>query len=435
MKRTLVIVMLAMLLGISVLAVACGDDETTETTAAPSTETTAAPDTETTAALDTETTAALDTDTTVSGPATGEPIKLGVLLALTGIGAASAETIMQAINVECMDLNAIGGISGRPIELVVVDEQMDNNLGVSGYTKLVEQDGVTAIIGPSDPTAYAVGPLAENDGVPIVMGCPWSIHDALPDRYWSYVCTPGAEEGAVAILNEIKAQGWNNILAVADQIPVNNETTELLSISAPAEGLQYKLMADTWSPALTDVTPITDKIAKECQDVQPDVLLLQSVTEHIAMIVQGLRDRGLTMPIMAGPMSAHPSSFYMGGDKVEGVYCLGPGSVNPTVLPDDYPLKDYALHLEERLLEEYGVHNSMYAANGSDMFRVMTAAMKEGGDDRQKIRDALEGPTWDLLSAPFTYSPDDHVGLEGAGGFSTWQMMSDETFKFIRKLW
>ena len=42
MKRTLVLVALAMLLGISVLAVACGDDETTETTTAASTETTAA---------------------------------------------------------------------------------------------------------------------------------------------------------------------------------------------------------------------------------------------------------------------------------------------------------------------------------------------------------------------------------------------------------
>ena len=99
--------------------------EETTTTAAPSTDTTAAPSTDTTAAPSTDTTAAPSTDTTAAGPATGEPIKVGFSNSITGFSAAPAESTGKGVDLMVEYVNANGGVNGRPLEVITLDDKSD----------------------------------------------------------------------------------------------------------------------------------------------------------------------------------------------------------------------------------------------------------------------------------------------------------------------
>src|ERR1700760_3582841 len=70
----------------------------------------------------------------------GNPIKVGMSLALTGAGAPAGKMVQAALEIWRDDVNAKGGLLNRPVELVVYDDQ-SNPANVPGlYTKLMSVD-------------------------------------------------------------------------------------------------------------------------------------------------------------------------------------------------------------------------------------------------------------------------------------------------------
>ena len=145
--------LIAVLVMAVLFAVACGEETTTTT--AGGTETTAPGSTETTGAA-----------------ATGEPIKIGVIASLTGTGAPPTPSILNAVQLEVDTVNAAGGIDGRPIELIIIDDKTDPATAVSVATKLITQDKVTALLGPPTPCALRCSPWRRSTKSPRRGGTP-----------------------------------------------------------------------------------------------------------------------------------------------------------------------------------------------------------------------------------------------------------------------
>ncbi len=76
------------------------------------------------------------------------PIKVGMSLALTGAGAPAGKMLQAAIEIWRDDVNAKGGLLGRPVEIIVYDDQ-SNPASVPGlYTKLITVDKADLLVGP-----------------------------------------------------------------------------------------------------------------------------------------------------------------------------------------------------------------------------------------------------------------------------------------------
>src|SRR3984893_11993797 len=81
-------------------------------------------------------------------PLAADPIKVGFSMALTGAVAPNGKQLLLALEVWRDDVNAKGGLMGRPAELVYYDDQ-SNPANVPGiYTKLISVDKVDLLIGP-----------------------------------------------------------------------------------------------------------------------------------------------------------------------------------------------------------------------------------------------------------------------------------------------
>ena len=81
------------------------------------------------------------------GEPTGEPIVIGASLPLTGDFAEPGEAARRGYEVWMEMVNEAGGLLGRPVEMVIKDDQSDQNLVVTDYNALIEQDGVDLLLG------------------------------------------------------------------------------------------------------------------------------------------------------------------------------------------------------------------------------------------------------------------------------------------------
>ena len=91
----------------------------------------------------------------------GEPIKLGLVAAITGPSALSGEAITRGLEVAIAEINDNGGVmGGRPIELVIRDDESTPAKGVAAARELIEQAQVAAIFGGLDsPVSLAMLPV------------------------------------------------------------------------------------------------------------------------------------------------------------------------------------------------------------------------------------------------------------------------------------
>src|SRR6476620_10764226 len=81
-----------------------------------------------------------------------EPIKIGFSMGMTGPNGPNGKQLLVALEIWRDDVNAKGGLLGRPIELVYYDDQTSPASEPSIYTKLIDVDKVDLLIGPMAPT-------------------------------------------------------------------------------------------------------------------------------------------------------------------------------------------------------------------------------------------------------------------------------------------
>lgn len=77
----------------------------------------------------------------------GEALKIGVLMSFTGALSDFGEPIFNGAQLAADEINAAGGVNGEPIELVRGDDGTNPDTGVTEATRMVEVEGVSAIVG------------------------------------------------------------------------------------------------------------------------------------------------------------------------------------------------------------------------------------------------------------------------------------------------
>ena len=109
---------------------------------------------------------------------------------LTGVSAAPAKTLQMGYEEEVEYVNANGGINGGQIDSVNLDDKSDMSASVAGVTQLINQEQVSAIIGPfPQMVATAARSISEKAGTPHMLYAPPTIADLEKTDYkWSFLC-------------------------------------------------------------------------------------------------------------------------------------------------------------------------------------------------------------------------------------------------------
>src|SRR6478752_5263016 len=226
--------------------------------------------------------------------AAAEPIKVGFSMSMTGAVAPNGRQLLAALEIWRDDVNAAGGLLGRPVELVHYDDQ-SNPANVPGiYTKLLSVDKVDLLLGP-----YATNMAAP--AMPVIMDAKKTTITMLAigvnrhfnyDRYFSMV--PVGPEGVKAF-----SRGFFELAATQSPKP---KTVALLAADAEfaktasdgarenAKAMGFDIVYDkTYPPTTTDFTGVVRSIQASNADVvfvaayPPDTVGIVSAAHEVRL--------------------------------------------------------------------------------------------------------------------------------------------------------
>jgi branched-chain amino acid transport system substrate-binding protein len=233
-----------------------------------------------------------------------DPIRIGTSLALTGGVAPIGKQILAALQIWRDDVNAKGGLLGRPIELVFYDDQSNPANVPQLYTKLIEVDKVNLLIGP-----YATNMVAP--AIPVLMQYKKTTIGILAnaansklhyDQYFSMLPTGPEPQKSFAL-------GFFQLAAAAKPRP---KTVAIVAADAEfaqnaADGARqvlkemggFDLVADQkYPPSTTDYGPVMRAV----QALNPDIVYVAAYPPDSVGIVRAANEIGLTPKMFGGAL-------------------------------------------------------------------------------------------------------------------------------------
>jgi branched-chain amino acid transport system substrate-binding protein len=243
-------------------------------------------------------------------------IKVGVIFIQTGNASVYGIPQTQAVQLAVEEINATGYLGGATIELVIEDSGGDAEQAINAMTKLVEEDGVVAVIGPTLSTeAFAADPIAQENGT-VVMGVSntaagitdmgeFVFRDSLPESS----VIPGTIAGAT------NALGLANVaLLFGNDDDFTKSGADVFRAALEENGVAIA-NEGTFARGDTDFNAqLTSAIAEN-----PDAIVVSALAAEAVQIIVQARDLGYEGPIIGGNGFNSPAVIEQAGEKSEGV--------------------------------------------------------------------------------------------------------------------
>jgi branched-chain amino acid transport system substrate-binding protein len=237
-----------------------------------------------------------------------EPIKIGFIGALSGVGASIGEEERRGAELAVEEINTSGGISGRAIQLVAEDVSLDKmNVAGSVAQKLIEIDKVIAIVGPQwDEPAQAIVPITETAKVPMVSQN--ITNNVEADKNFGYLFStwPDNRVGIHSLLKYAQQKKWLNVAIIR---PVSagfwQFASNLFKEYSPQYGVAIVDDIDLGNPLINDFrTPLTKLKAKN-----PDAIFIVTTDPVQCPLMKQIRELGLKVSVLSTESAANNASL------------------------------------------------------------------------------------------------------------------------------
>lgn len=338
-----------------------------------------------------------------------EPIRIGTIMSITGPFGFIGTPQKEAFNALVEDINAKGGVLGRPIEFVYEDDKSVPTNAVLAATKLIKDKKVVAICGTSmSDAALAIVPTCEKERIPFINSGPGK----MPQKKYIFSTGPGDARGASHLLEyAVKGLGAKKIALMhgADAMGTFGQKVMVAEIKK-YPGVSF-VIQETMEPTDTNVIPQLTKI----KGADADLLILQLTGGMASIIAKNYKQLGMTVPTV-GCGSITDPNFYKNAGKIaeenKWVF-LSPPLMIVDKLPPNDPYRKNVWEPAEKLLQEKGgkdKHITMFHASTFDAFRAMIEAIKlAGSTEPDAIRDAIENKVRiEGFLGKFACTPQDH---------------------------
>lgn len=342
-----------------------------------------------------------------------EEYKIGAVFSVTGRASFLGDPEKKTAEMIVEQVNQAGGINGKPIKLIVYDDEGDATKCNLHVKKLIEQDNVIAVIGPSlSGLSLAVIPVVEQNQTPLI-SCAASykiVHNAETGKPYSWVFkTPQSDSMAVeAIYTQLQAQGINKIAIMSVTSGFGASGRQELIRLAPQYGMTI-LADEKYDPKDTDMTAQLTKI----KGLEPQAIVNWSIGPTQVTVLRNWRDLGMeAISFYQSHGFGSRKNIQLAGGAAEGVYCpLGACNI-ADLLPENHPQKAVTMQYAKDYQAKYNEPLSSFGGHAWDAMGMLIDALKAVGADKAKIRDYLETKKNFIgQHGVFNFSPDDHNGL------------------------
>ncbi len=281
------------------------------------------------------------------------PIKIGFVSALSGPSADLGFSSRNAFELYIDKVNLEGGINGRPIEIIVLDDQGDPDVALSLFKQLIADD-IKLIVGQvtSASGALSIPYVNEQDALFISPLISSNAYRGTDDHF--IALAPSASSQGSAISDYIVSQNSSSKVAIIyDQSNIVYSNSVIEGVAEKLEPTKYQLYP------LDDVSEISNVVANAAQFEPDDFIVITSVSDLILIsnqVKKTLSDVEIYSS-MWGMVPEVISGYGKSMANVYGVYAINPNSNSPKFLD-----------FKERYKEKYKVDanfGAIYAYNSA----------------------------------------------------------------------
>jgi branched-chain amino acid transport system substrate-binding protein len=334
--------------------------------------------------------------------ADGETIKIGVPEPLSGSLASAGTDLANAAKLAAEDINARGGVLGKQVEVIVIDDACDAQQGVQVTEKLINL-GVVGIAGGfcSGSSIPESAVARRRDNMPFL--APAASNPKLTEQGYTNVYRLNSRDDAeapadVAYMKDIL--GAKKIAILNDNATYSKGVTTLVKANAEKAGLDV-VFFDAITPGASDYTSTLTRIA----GLQPDVLYYGGYYTEFAQLIKQWKSLDLPFNLMGGGGTWDPVLLETAAGVIE----------DPKVSMTNAPLGEFSpgtAKISEQYKAKFGVEPGAYAVFEYDAVAILAAAISAAGStDVGAINKALHEISYSGLTGTIKF---DEKGDRGA---------------------
>jgi branched-chain amino acid transport system substrate-binding protein len=326
-----------------------------------------------------------------AGPASAaEPYKIGGLLETSGFIATLGNPGLEGARLAVEQVNADGGINGRPLELVNINTESDETKAVTGAKRLIEQEQVLAIVGAmSSGSSFSITDTVQRARMPVVAnGASRGIVLPADQKRWLFLVplTDVLVQGRM--LEHMKRQGITRIALLNSDVA-------------------FGTSGQTFSNTDQDMTPQLTRIRSS----DAEATVIWATGPGLAIATKNHRQLGIKTPLYISHAGNDFNYLRLAGEAAQDVFLPSSKIYVAGSLPTGDPQRPVIDRFVAAYEKKYGKTPATFAGNGYDSVMILAAALRKAGPDREKIRDAIEGLKGHVgVTAVYSYSPTDHFG-------------------------
>ena len=333
-----------------------------------------------------------------------DPVKIGYSIGRTGILAAAVSVQEQAYVLWQEEVNArggldIGGKEKRKIEFVSYDDQSDAGKIPQIYDKLINDDKVDLLLAPYATYLHvAITGVIEKNRFPMVGNTASSVLVRDLNAKYMFFAELLPDARSQQLVDFLKAQNVKRVAMFTLQLSFNLEMKKFTKPLLKKAGIEV-VVDQEYAPDIKDFTSIVNAI----KEADVDAVIGNSYPADSVQYMDKARELNITAPtqfLLIGPSIPFFHKKY--GDNLEGLVSIGnwtPGAkwTGAQAFHDAY---------EKRWKEKPDYLDSVIAYVSC---QILEAAVAKAGLDRQKVRDAIAGGTFDTIMGVVKFKKNNNI--------------------------
>jgi len=351
------------------------------------------------------------TGCTDSNSGTDGEIAIGVSLDRTGASAALGAGEGNALTLVADELNK-QGVLGKKIKLIIKDNKSDGKESARVVKELVEKDKVAAIIGGSSTTTTLsyLDYVTQKKIPAISMGASDAIVNPVAKRQYIFKTPANGPAVVGAMVQEFTARGITKVGLLAPTSAYGDFGVNALTVATQQAGIEL-VRVERFEESAKDYKPEIGRLI----DAEPQSIVIAAIMPGAGIAAKNIKELGFAGRVY-NDGGAGAELFVAGaGDASEGMSMIHPSILAANQLTATTPSALAQKEFFTKYTQRYGTYSG-YASYGADALNLLVAAIRKADStDGKKIRDALEGISYDGLGGSYQFGTGNHGGASGDG--------------------
>jgi branched-chain amino acid transport system substrate-binding protein len=349
--------------------------------------------------------------------------KVGAIFSTTGGASNLGVPEENTVNMVVDQINDAGGINGHPLEVIIYNDETLPEKAVTLATKLIEQDEVLAIIGPTTSgSSLAILDTVTTAEIPLI-SCAANIGIVEPvgDRYWIFK-TPQTDKEAIAeIYTYLESINISDIAIITNTSGYGATGRDILITDADDYGIAIvddQTFNEGDTSMQSQLTHIKGTVA--------EAVVCWDTDKGSAIVALDMQTLQMDIPLLCSHGIANMAFIDEAGDAANGVIFPAGKLLIVNDIPATDPQKDVLTQYRDDYEAIYGNGTiNTFGGHAWDALKMVVIALEDldiedpyASDDsladaRADIRDSIEQITDFVgISGIFTMSPTNHLGMK-----------------------